>query len=40
MRKKQKNKNTLINHTETVKVVYDSSQVSTESLIKNFWGNT
>ena len=34
---KEKNKNTLINHTETVKVVYDSSQVSTESLIKNFW---
>ena len=34
---KAKNKNTLINHTETVKVVYDSSQVSTESLIKNFW---
>ena len=34
---KEKNKNNLINHTETVKVVYDSSQVSTESLIKNFW---
>ena len=34
---KEKNKNTLINHTETVKVVYDSSQVSTETLIKNFW---
>ena len=34
---KAKNKNSLINHTETVKVVYDSSQVSTESLIKNFW---
>ena len=34
---KAKNKNTLINHTETVKVIYDSSQVSTESLIKNFW---
>ena len=31
------NKNTLINHTETVKVVYDSSEVSTEALIKNFW---
>ena len=29
--------NKLVNHTETVKVVYDSSQVSTESLIKNFW---
>ena len=29
--------NTLINHTETVKVVYDSSKVSTETLIKNFW---
>ena len=27
----------LVNHTETVKVVYDSSQLSTESLIKNFW---
>ena len=34
---KEKNKNTLINHTETVKVVYDTSQVSTETLIKNFW---
>ncbi|MDC0983617.1 peptide-methionine (S)-S-oxide reductase MsrA [Candidatus Thioglobus sp.] len=34
---KSKNKNTLVNHTETVKVVYDSSQVSTETLIKNFW---
>ena len=34
---KAENKNTLINHTETVKVVYDSSEVSTESLIKNFW---
>ena len=34
---KEKNKNTLINHTETVKVVYDTSQVSTERLIKNFW---
>ena len=31
------NDNKLVNHTETVKVVYDSSQVSTESLIKNFW---
>ena len=31
------NKNTLVNHTETVKVVYDSSEVSTESLVKNFW---
>jgi len=37
IRKKKKNKNTFINHTETVKVVYDSSQVSTETLIKNFW---
>ena len=27
----------LINHTETVKVVYDSDKVSTEILIKNFW---
>ena len=34
---KAKNKNTLVNHTETVKVVYDSSEVSTEALIKNFW---
>jgi len=34
---KAKNDNELVNHTETVKVVYDSSQVSTESLIKNFW---
>ena len=34
---KEKNKNTLINHTETVKVVYDSDRVSTETLLKNFW---
>jgi len=34
---KAKNDNILVNHTETVKVIYDSSQVSTESLIKNFW---
>ena len=34
---KSKNKNSLVNHTETVKVVYDSSLVSTEKLIKNFW---
>ena len=34
---KAKNKNALVNHTETVKVVYDSSEVSTEALIKNFW---
>ena len=34
---KTKNTSSLINHTETVKVVYDSSQVSTERLIKNFW---
>ena len=34
---KAKNKNALINHTETVKVVYDTSQVSTEDLVKNFW---
>ena len=27
----------MVNHTETVKVIYDSSQVSTESLIRNFW---
>jgi peptide methionine sulfoxide reductase msrA/msrB len=30
-------KNSLVNHTETVKVVYDSSEVSTEALVKNFW---
>jgi peptide methionine sulfoxide reductase msrA/msrB len=34
---KVKNKNTLVNHTETVKVVYDSNEVTTEALIKNFW---
>jgi len=34
---KARNDNDLVNHTETVKVVYNSSQVSTESLIKNFW---
>ena len=34
---KAKNDNELVNHTETVRVIYDSSQVSTESLIKNFW---
>jgi peptide methionine sulfoxide reductase msrA/msrB len=34
---KEKNKNTLVNHTETVKVVYDSDRVSTETLLKNFW---
>ena len=34
---KAKNDNQLVNHTETVRVIYDSSQVSTESLIKNFW---
>ena len=34
---KARNTNDLVNHTETVKVVYNSSQVSTESLIKNFW---
>ena len=33
----KENSNTLINHTETVKVVYDSSKVSTAPLIKNFW---
>jgi len=35
--KKAKNDNKLVNHTETVKVVYDSSEVSTEFLIRNFW---
>jgi len=34
---KAKNDNKLVNHTETVKVVYDSSEVSTEFLIRNFW---
>ena len=34
---KEKNKNTLINHTETIKVIYDSDRVSTETLLKNFW---
>ena len=34
---KEKNSKSLVNHTETVKVVYDSSQISTEALIKNFW---
>ena len=34
---KARNDNDLVNHTETVRVIYDSSQVSTESLIKNFW---
>ena len=36
----KENSNTLINHTETVKVVYDSSKVSTETLIKNFLGDS
>ncbi len=27
----------LINHTESVKVVYDDSKISTEKLIKSFW---
>ena len=34
---KAKNKDDLINHTETVKVVYDTNRVSTEDLVKNFW---
>ncbi len=33
---KKYNKN-IINHTEVVKVVYDTKLVSTEFLIKNFW---
>ena len=33
----EKEKNTLINHTETIKVIYDSDRVSTEDLLKNFW---
>jgi len=36
-KEKAKNDNKLVNHTETVKVVYDSSEVSTEFLIRNFW---
>ena len=36
-RKNLPNKNALINHTETVKVVYDTDRVSTEKLLKNFW---
>jgi peptide methionine sulfoxide reductase msrA/msrB len=36
-KEKEKNKNTLINHTETIKVIYDSDRVSTETLLKNFW---
>ena len=27
----------VVNHTESVKVVYDTSKISTESLIKSFW---
>ena len=34
---KSTKKNTLINHTETVKVIYDTDRVSTEQLLKNFW---
>ena len=34
---KTANKSTLINHTETVKVIYDTDKVSTEKLLKNFW---
>ena len=34
---KAANKSTLINHTETVKVIYDTDRVSTETLLKNFW---
>ena len=36
----KENSNTLINHTETVKVVYDSSKVSTETLNKKFLGDS
>ena len=34
---KAANKSTLINHTETVKVIYDTDRVSTEQLLQNFW---
>ena len=34
---KAENKNSLVNHTETVKVVYNSNEISTEALVKNFW---
>ena len=36
-KEKSTKKNTLINHTETVKVIYDTDRVSTEQLLKNFW---
>ncbi len=34
---KSTNNNALINHTETVKVVYDNDRVSSETLLKYFW---
>jgi len=34
---KSSKKNSLINHTETVKVIYNTDTVSTEQLLKNFW---
>ena len=37
MKKNQPTKILLINHTETVKVIYDTDRVSTEQLLKNFW---
>ena len=34
---KYRNSNTVINHTEVVKVIYDDKKISTEKLIKAFW---
>jgi len=34
---KYRNDNTVINHTEVVKVIYDDKKISTEKLIKAFW---
>jgi peptide methionine sulfoxide reductase msrA/msrB len=35
--KQQKPSKGIINHTEAVEVVYDESQISTETLIRSFW---
>ena len=37
---KAANKSTLINHTETVKVIYDTDRVSTETLAEKFLGDS
>ena len=34
---KYRNSNKVTNHTEVVKVIYDDSKISTETLIKSFW---